>query len=130
MSRQSSIVLGLIVAVGILPGARAAPPAIAQTEISYLLSYIERSGCEFYRNGSWYDSKKAQAHLRDKYQVLAASGRIQTAEDFIDRVATESSLSGQSYEVRCGGTKPETTRDWLRGELTRCRAARCTTPDA
>jgi len=130
MSRRWSTVLGLIVAVGILPGARAAPPAIAQAEINYLLGFIESSGCEFYRNGSWYDSKKAQVHLRYKYEALAASARIDTAEDFIDKAATKSSLSGQSYEVRCGGSTPETTSEWLRRELTRYRAARCTTLDA
>lgn len=130
MSRRSSTVLGLVVAVGILPGARAAPPAIAQAEITYLLGYIESSGCEFYRNGSWNDSGKAQAHLRYKYEALAAADRILTAEDFIDKAATKSSLSGQPYEVRYGGGKPETNSEWLRGALTRCRAARCTTPHA
>jgi hypothetical protein len=130
MSRRSSTVLGLVVAAGILPGAHAAPPAIAQAEISYLLSYIESSDCEFYRNGSWNDSGKAQAHLRYKYEALAAADRILTAEDFIDKAATKSTLSGQPYKVRCSGGEPKTTSEWLRDALTRCRAARCTTPRA
>jgi Family of unknown function (DUF5329) len=130
MSRRSSTVLGLVVSAGILPVAHAAPPAIAQAEISYLLGYIESSGCEFFRNGSWNDSGKAQAHLRFKYEALAAADRILTAEDFIDKAATKSAVSGQPYKVRCSGGEPDTTSEWLRGALTRCRAVRCTTPRA
>jgi len=64
MNRRVSTVLGFLVALTILPVARAAPPLIAQTEINYLLAFVESSGCEFYRNGSRYNSKQAQAHLR------------------------------------------------------------------
>jgi len=101
--------------------ASAAPPTVAQTEINYLLGFIERSGCEFYRNGSWYDSKRAQAHMRDKYEMLAATDRIDTAEDFIEKAATKSSLSGEPYQVRCGGGKAVRSNQWLRDALTRYR---------
>ena len=121
MSRGSLAVLGLVVAVA-MPGARAAPPAIAQAEISYLLGYIGSSDCEFYRNGAWNASARAQAHLRYKYEALAAADRILTADDFIDKAASRSSVSGGPYEVRCGKEKPETTSEWLRAALTRCRA--------
>ena len=83
MNRQLPRVLGPLLGVALLTVASAAPPAIAQTEVNYLLGFIESSGCEFYRNGSWYDSKRAQAHLRYKYQMLAAADQI-TVKDIGD----------------------------------------------
>jgi hypothetical protein len=122
MNGPLSAVLCLVLGLALAPVVRAAPPAIAQTEINYLLAFIESSACEFFRNGSWYDAKAAAAHLRDKYQMLAMGDRIQTAEDFIEEVATKSSLSGQPYQVRCGGDKAVTTNRWLRDMLARYRA--------
>jgi hypothetical protein len=112
---------GLILPLVLVPTVQAAPPAMAQTEINHLLEFVGSSGCEFYRNGSWYDSRRAQAHLRSKYQWLAARDQINTAEDFIEKAATRSSLSGQPYEVRCGGTEAVTSNRWLHDELTRYR---------
>ena len=60
------------------PALRAAPPPIAQTEINYLLDFVEHSGCQFYRNGTWYDSKKARAHCsrpKPRTAKRAARGR-------------------------------------------------------
>jgi hypothetical protein len=71
-----SLILALTLALNILPAARAAPPAEAQIEINHLLGLIEQSGCEFFRNGTWYDAQRAQAHLRAKYDALAANDQI------------------------------------------------------
>jgi len=121
VNRQSPRVLGSLLGLAFLTVASAAPSAIAQTEINYLLGFVESSGCEFYRNGSWYDSKRAQAHLRDKYQILAAADQISTAEDFIEKAATKSGLSGRPYQVRCGGGEAVTSNQWLRDVLARFR---------
>lgn len=104
-----------------MPPAQAAPPTSVQVEVSFLLGYVEGSGCEFYRNGSWNDSRAAQAHLRDKYKVLLARNLVDSAEQFIDRVATQSSLSGEAYRVRCNGGSTITSQQWLREELARLR---------
>jgi hypothetical protein len=112
---------GLTLMLVLASAARAGPPAMAETEINHLLEFVGSSGCEFYRNGSWYDSKRAEAHLRSKYQWLAARAQINTAEDFIEKAATTSSLSGQPYEVRCGGSEAMTSNRWLHDELTRYR---------
>jgi Family of unknown function (DUF5329) len=122
MSYRLSTVLGLLLGLTFLPVARAAPPAVAQTEINYLLGSIDRSGCEFYRNGTWHDSKKAHAHLRYKYEMLATREQINTAEDFIEKAATKSSLSGQPYEIRCSGGEAATTNQWLHDVLAPYRA--------
>lgn len=117
MSRLSSTIAGLLLAVALLAAARAAPPVGAEAEINYLLQFVETSGCEFYRNGSWFDAARAQAHLREKYELLAKGAGINTAEDFIEQTATKSSLSGQPYKVRCGGGEPVTTNQWLHAAL-------------
>src|SRR5580704_12037151 len=54
MNGPLSAVLCLVLGLAPAPVARAAPPAIAQTEINYLLGFVENSACEFFRNGSWY----------------------------------------------------------------------------
>jgi len=92
-----------------------------QIEVNFLLGYVEGSSCEFYRNGSWHDSKEAQAHLRDKYKWLVLRGLINTTDDFIERAATKSSLSGNPYEVRCNGGALVTSNQWLHNELARFR---------
>jgi hypothetical protein len=57
-------------------------------------------------------------------RYLVARDPIQTAEQFIDQAATESSLSGQPYQVRCQGGPPMTSQRWLRDELARLRSLR------
>ena len=111
------LMLGLLLA----PMARAEPPARVQQEVNFLLGYIEGSGCAFYRNGTWHDSKAAQAHIRDKYKYLAARDRISTTEEFIEKAATESSFTGLAYEVRCNGGTSLPSGKWLRDELARLR---------
>jgi len=93
-----------------------------QAEVNFLLGYVEGSGCAFYRNGTWHDSKEAQAHLRDKYQWLAARNLINTTEDFIERAATKSSFTGLAYKAKCYGGPTITSNQWLRDELMFIRA--------
>jgi len=106
------------------PQVHAAPPAIAVAEINYLLDFIERSGCKFYRNGSWYDSHRARSHLRDKYNYLSARDRIKTAEDFIDEAATRSSMSGTEYQIQCEAGPAVPSSRWLRTALVEYRRAK------
>ncbi len=117
------LAMGSVLTLGLLsvPVARAEPPTSVQIEVNFLLGYLEGSRCEFFRNGTWHDSKAAQAHLRDKYKYLVASNLVNTTEQFIERAATESSLSGQPYQVRCNGGATVTSHQWLRDELVRFR---------
>ena len=96
--------------------------ADSQSEIEHLLAYVEKSGCEFERNGDIFDSQKAREHIQRKYDYVMrwASSRIKTAEDFIKLTATESSLSGKKYYVNCNG-KSQTSSEWLLEELSRFR---------
>jgi hypothetical protein len=104
--------------------ARADPAAEVEVDVNYLLDAIERSGCEFQRNGSWHNGHDAQVHLRGKFQALAARGLIATPEQFIEKAATQSSLTGRPYWVRCNGALTVSSRLWLGDELVRLRVRR------
>ncbi len=116
-----SPLLALIMTLCILPAAHAAPTAAATVEINYLLGLIKQSGCEFFRNGTWYDAQQAQAHLREKFDVLAATDQIKTTEDFIEKAASNSSMSGRPYQIRCAGAAAMTTNQWFRTALAQYR---------
>ncbi len=103
--------------------ARAEVSAAAKAEIEHLLTYVASSGCDFYRNGTWYDGKKGQSHLEDKFSWLQGRDMIKQASDFIALAATESSLSHQAYKVRCAGAEPVESAKWLNEELVRFRGA-------
>jgi hypothetical protein len=67
--------------------------------IQYLLASIETlTGAEFIRNGAAYDAQAAADHLRLK--LRSAGSRVKTAEDFIVHCATQSSMSGEPYQIR------------------------------
>jgi len=97
--------------------AHAAPNAQAQREIGALIDALGASGCRFERNGSWYDADRAKAHLRKKNEYLQKRGLADTAELFIERAASESSLSGKPYRVRCPGDQIEPARSWFERRL-------------
>jgi hypothetical protein len=93
------------------------PSAIAAKEISHLFECLNFSTCEFNRNGSWYTPDNAAKHLNRKYEFLLRRNLVCSAEDFIERAATESSMSGKPYWVRCGNSSPVTSNSWLRKNL-------------
>jgi hypothetical protein len=101
--------------------AAAALADTARSEIAHLLGQLERSGCEFRRNGDWYSAIDARAHLDKKYHYLLDRDLISKAEDFIEQAASRSSMSGKVYEVRCGGEPITTSAQWLARELQRYR---------
>jgi hypothetical protein len=121
LTRTPLLAVAVMVALNTLSPARAAVPSVAQVEINYLLELIEQSGCEFFRNGTWYDAQRAQAHLRAKYDALAANNQIKTAEDFIEKAASNSSISGSPYQIKCGGSAATSTNEWFSAALAHYR---------
>jgi hypothetical protein len=98
------------------------PGPDAKREILHLLQYLEASQCAFYRNGTWRSSLDARAHLEEKYRYLQNLSLVSSAEDFLARAATSSSLSGIPYQVRCDGQPAVESAAWLGSELKRYRA--------
>ncbi|MCP1444925.1 hypothetical protein J3D54_004057 [Pseudomonas sp. GGS8] len=100
--------------------AQAQIPPQATQEINSLLDFVEHSDCRFVRNGSEYPGTQARAHLQKKLEYLEEQDRVNSAEDFIELAATQSSMSGRAYEVRCAtGVQPASL--WLKTELQRQR---------
>jgi len=105
-------------------GYAAEPSATAQAEIRHLLTHLERSGCDFFRNGRWHTATDARGHLERKYRYLVEKGLVSSAEDFIARAGSESSASGRPYQVRCGTSAPVPSAQWLSDALRRHRSGR------
>lgn len=93
----------------------------AEAEIESLIDALSTSGCEFERNGRWHGAERATAHLRRKYDWLRKRDLAPDAETFIERAASESSVSGQAYRVRCPGRPVVPSSEWFSGRLDEIR---------
>lgn len=91
----------------------------ADEEIRALIQAVAESGCEFNRNGSLHSAEAAAEHLELKY----SRGRryANSAEAFIDRLASKSSWSGKPYQMICDG-KVQPAGDWLTATLGELRS--------
>ncbi|MGH8353803.1 MAG: DUF5329 domain-containing protein [Pseudomonas sp.] len=103
--------------------AQAALNAQGQREVGALLAFVESSGCNFIRNGTEHSPKDTRAHLQKKLDYLQDKGLLDSAEDFIARAASQSSFSGEPYQVNCAGLE-QPSADWLKRELQRLRQSR------
>jgi len=87
----------------------------AEEEINHLISAVAESGCTFVRNGNNYSAQEAEEHLQLKYR--RGRKHAKTAEQFISRLASESSMSGKPYYMNCEGVPSQTSGDWLAQRL-------------
>jgi hypothetical protein len=85
------------------------------SKIEQLLNTIETSGLVFIRNDSEATAAEAAAHLRTKWR--SASPRITTAESFIRRIASRSSVTGKPYQVKRADGSVIEAATWLREQL-------------
>ncbi len=77
-----------------------------------LLRRIEAAEITFLREGSEYSGAQAAAHLRAK--LAAAHPAVLDLEEFIVRIASRSSLTGRSYQVRTKAGVMVPAEAWLR----------------
>ena len=98
------------------------PDEITKKEISYLINRLASSGCQFNRNGTWYDSSRAVSHLKRKYEYLLKKDLVPDTEAFIQRAASESTASGLPYLVKCGQEPEVQSAVWFREALVKFRA--------
>lgn len=101
----------------------AAPSEQARREITQLMDGLAQSQCEFQRNGKWYGRADARAHLQRKYDYLLKRDLVDTAEQFIERAASKSSISGRAYRVRCPGQPEIEAAQWFRHRLLALRGS-------
>jgi hypothetical protein len=87
-----------------------------QQKIDFLISVIRNlKGATFIRNGSEHTPQEAADHLQMKREK--AGSRLQTAQDFIDKIATKSSLSRERYMIRFANGKMYPCQMVLNNEL-------------
>ena len=83
-------------------------------EVEHLLEFVADSGCTFHRNGEDHNSADAADHLRLKYR--RGKRYVNSAEQYIDRLASKSSWSGEPYTVTCD-SQTQTSSAWLHEAL-------------
>jgi hypothetical protein len=77
-------------------------------------------GAVFIRNGSEYDGAKAADHMRTKLKY--AGNKVQTAEQFIDALASKSSMTGKPYRIRFADGRTVDSADFFHAELRKLEA--------
>ena len=112
-----ALTVGALAFAGI-GSASADPDLAAQAEIDHLLEFVGASSCTFVRNGTPGTGAAAREHLAGKYRF--AKSQISTADEFIKNLATQSSMSGEPYLIRCG-KNDQPAGAWLAEELRRYR---------
>ena len=125
MKTITSFTLSLLLGLSFL--AQAAPSEHAKAEITGLMNKLANSGCQFQRNGDWHDAGQARAHLQRKYDYLLKQNLVDSSEQFIQRAASKSSVSGKPYRVKCGALELDSAV-WFDMQLQRLRKAGNATP--
>jgi hypothetical protein len=94
-----------------------AQQTISETQkIDHLILFIRNlKGATFIRNGSEHTATAAADHLQMKRDK--AGSRIKTAKDFIDKIASKSSISGEFYMIRFANGKEFPAQMVLTNEL-------------
>ncbi len=98
-----------------------ATSANTDQEVQHLFNVIVESDCTFIRNNTEYTASEARDHMQRKYDY--AKRWIGNAEQFISRIASKSSMSGKSYQIRCQNQLLYSD-NWLIQELQRYRTSR------
>ena len=120
MKTITSFTLSLLLGLSFL--AQAAPSEHAKAEITGLMNKLANSGCQFQRNGDWHDAGQARVHLQRKYDYLLKQNLVDSSEQFIERAASRSSMSGKAYKVSCNGVPEQDASAWFLQQLRRLRA--------
>jgi phage-related protein len=106
-------------AVAMLPApALAAVSPSEQARIDRLIEYVRsRHDVVFVRNGSDYSCEDAANFMRGKLKAMGA--QVSTAQQFIEQIATKSSMTGQPYTSRFADGKTMPLAQFLSDELRR-----------
>lgn len=92
--------------------------AYQQARINAMLDALaQKHELTFVRNGDPHSCEEAVAHLRLK--LSNTRNRIDTAEQFIDKVASSSSITGKPYIVRIPGENDQQAQSYLHTLLAR-----------
>jgi len=121
MTSGPTNLIGMAAAACLLAaGLFAAEPDASDAEIDFLIEQVATSDCTFIRNGREHDAEAASDHLQMKRR--RGSRYFDTAEEFIERIASRSSWTGKPYRIRCGDDEVVAER-WFTDRLADYRNA-------
>jgi len=92
-----------------------AEETVMDKEVDYLINAITQSQAVFIRNGTEHSSSEAADHLRMKYK--RGKKYLSSAEDFIEKVATKSSITKKPYWIIEPGQAKQESAVWLSKKL-------------
>ena len=96
----------------------AAPSPAERARIERLIQFVEaQNGIRFVRNGSSYSPKDAAKFLRGKFEKMGE--HVNTAQQFIEQIASKSSTSGDIYRIRLADGRELPAAQFLGDELKR-----------
>ena len=85
-------------------------------KIQRLIEAVRQAkGITFIRNGESHDAIAAADHLRRKYQT--AGRKEMTARQFIDELASKSSVSGDEYRIKLSDGQDISANQWFSARL-------------
>jgi hypothetical protein len=110
MRMLSTVFLAMAIFVGAVCAAE--PEPVAKT-VEYLIAQVEKSpDMKFLRNGDEHSGKEAAKHMRRKYDHFKKE--IKTAEDFIEKCAAKSELSGKPYMIKRSDGTTVKCEEWMK----------------
>ena len=99
----------------------AAPPGNERALIDKLIVFVEsQKGMKFVRNGTEYECSEAAKFLRGKLEKMGKE--VTTAHEFVERIASKSTMSGKPYHVKFHDGKTMLASQFLIEELKRLEA--------
>jgi hypothetical protein len=104
--------LSFLIPVLLCVNAGATQAPTERERIDAALARMDKSDLVFIRNDSEYTGKAAADHMRSKLKQAGES--VKTFDDFVDKVATKSSMSGKPYLVKYKDGSTTELAKWLR----------------
>jgi hypothetical protein len=106
----------VLLAIGAVPVQGGGLPAGERAKIEALIQYVEhQTDAVFIRNNKAYPATIAARFLRDKW--AASLEEIGSAQEFIEKIASVSSTSGQPYRIRFTDGYELLSGEYLRAAL-------------
>ncbi|HTH55385.1 MAG TPA: DUF5329 family protein [Cyclobacteriaceae bacterium] len=91
---------------------------LEKKKIDFLLHQIEQlKAAKFWRNGISYSPVEAVDYLRMKMNWNDRARPIKSAKDFIERIASKSTISGKPYFIQMADGKRIETKVFLEQKL-------------
>jgi hypothetical protein len=99
-------------------GACFAQTNVEKKKIDFLLHEIEQlKGAKFWRNGTSYSPHDAAEYLRMKMTWNYRSKPVTSAKDFIERIASKSTITGKPYLIQMEDNKKMESKTFLEQRL-------------